>query len=486
MKDLDLNIFPVYYAKQPTLDALLSLVNNNYVTTTSYNHDNSLAIEYDPNKQMLKFTLHHWSIRAVYFIQQETSDLTFPLTLLEATAILTSQGKHLVFNSKFGTFTSYLKQKEGIDDPLPCLYLHWEPKTSVKNYQAVKNLFNEEDNDLTDTTITIDPIPYKLVTNLQNQLAWWWDWKEVIKSSNGYLLIANINQPHTIYLDGIDFTNAISNQPSSFLYSYDIDASLIDGIDNNASDYFVGQIIYLILDGLSEENKKKIFPTFLNNEQAKEWTFSNVQVLILNYLNKLNPGQYVLCVNDDQPYPDYVQLATKDHKTLVKVTKDAYLTLQKEIDSIYTFGSNWIKDNFETEYVNYDLTFREQNNFNILIQFMNYLQEHYQAFKQLLTKEKIKSLRWWIFENYPSNGATYIWRYNACVIARSSLVNLPTLFDSACDAVWRYVIDIRYKDFRDAWLANTISFFHTYHIKKQDWDVWPSKKELKKQNKKWS
>ncbi|MBO6073225.1 hypothetical protein J6P59_06525 [bacterium] len=81
-------------------------------------------------------------------------------------------------------------------------------------------------------------------------------------------MIANPNQPHTIYLDGIDFANAISNQPSSFLYSYDIDASLIDGIDNN--DYFVAQIIYLILDGLSEENKKKIFPTFLNNEQAKE------------------------------------------------------------------------------------------------------------------------------------------------------------------------------------------------------------------------
>ncbi|MBO6073226.1 hypothetical protein J6P59_06530 [bacterium] len=92
--------------------------------------------------------------------------------MLEATAILTSQGKHLVFNSKFGTLTSYLKQKEGIDAPLPCLYLHCEPKTSVKNYQTVKNLFNEEDNDLTDTTITIDPIPYKLVTDLQNQLAW--------------------------------------------------------------------------------------------------------------------------------------------------------------------------------------------------------------------------------------------------------------------------------------------------------------------------
>ncbi|MBO7084362.1 hypothetical protein J6W20_00235 [bacterium] len=58
MKDLDLNIFPVYYAKQSTYDAILSLVNNNYASTLPLNNHNALTIEYEPYSQTLKFTLH--------------------------------------------------------------------------------------------------------------------------------------------------------------------------------------------------------------------------------------------------------------------------------------------------------------------------------------------------------------------------------------------------------------------------------------------
>ncbi|MBO7084363.1 hypothetical protein J6W20_00240 [bacterium] len=110
-------------------------------------------------------------MRVEYFIQQETNNLNFHFTLLEATAILTSQGKHLTFKSKFGTFIPYLKQKEGIDLPMACLYLHYEPKMQHKDYADLKNLFNDSDTNLTDTIITIAPVSFQLITTIQNHLS---------------------------------------------------------------------------------------------------------------------------------------------------------------------------------------------------------------------------------------------------------------------------------------------------------------------------
>ena len=486
MKDFDLNIFPVYYAKQSTYDAILSLVNNNYASTSPLNNHHTLTIEYEPSSQTLKFTLHQWDMHVEYFIQQETSGLNFPFTLLEATAILTSQGMYLTFESKFGTFIPYLKQKEGIDIPMACLYLHYEPKIQHKDYADLKNLFNDNDPNLTDTTITIAPISFKLVTTISNHLSWFQDWKQIIKSRNGYLLIANSNHPNTVYLNGLDLRDEITSQVSSFLYSYDLDATLIDEPNDDSLEKYLNQILCLILDGLDEQDKKKIYPTLLNNEHAKEWTFSNVQILILKYLNKLNPDQYVIYANDDYLYADYLQLAVNEHKTIIKVNKDAFSSLRNEIDSIYVFALKWMSNNLVNEYANDDLDFNEQNNFNTLLQFMDYFKNHYEWFKQSLFKDKLNQLRWGIYENYPLDEGTYSWRLGGCIIARSSLRDLPTLFNTACDAVWRYITDISYKDFRNAWLANTINFLNSYHVKKQDWNQSPTKQELKNQNKEWS
>ncbi|MBO7084366.1 hypothetical protein J6W20_00255 [bacterium] len=94
-----------------------------------------------------------------------------------------------------------------------------------------------------------------------------------------------------------------------------------------------------------------------------------------------------------------------------------------------------MSDNLVNEYANDDLDFNEQNNFNTLLQFMDYFKNHYEWFKQSLLKDKLNHLRWGIYENYPLDEGTYSWRLGGCIIARSSLKSLPTLFNTACDAV---------------------------------------------------
>ncbi|MBO7084364.1 hypothetical protein J6W20_00245 [bacterium] len=85
------------------------------------------------------------------------------------------------------------------------------------------------------------------------------------------MLIANSNNHlNTVYLNGLDLRDEITCQISSFLYSYDLDATLIDEPNDDSPEKCLNQILCLILDGLDEEDKKKIYPTLLNNEHAKE------------------------------------------------------------------------------------------------------------------------------------------------------------------------------------------------------------------------
>ena len=489
MKDIDLNIFPVYYQNKSTYDALLSLICNNYVSSKALNEDNFFDIEYDSSNQVLKLTLHDWSIDAQCLVQQETSNLTYPLTLLEATVILTSQGKNLKFSSKFGTFIPYIKQKEGISITMPCAYLHCDLLTRNKDYANVKDLFNEASNDLIGTTITIAPISFDLVAKIQNHLSCYRNWKDIIKSTNGYLLISNENECNMVYLDGINFSDAIAKQEIPLMYSYDINDELID-FNEAGSDWsraYINQIIYLVLVGLDEEDKKKIYPTLLNNDHAMEWTFSDVQVLILQYLNKLTPNQYVIYADDDHPFSDYIQLVTDAKKTLVKVTKDAYHELiDSDVNSIYVCAQNIIKENYYNAFINADISFSEQNNLNILCEFIDYLATNYAPLKEQLTNDQISHLSWGIVLSYPDNGGAYSWRLGGGIIAKSNLDNLATLFNVACEIVFRYLPNINYKDFRDAWLKNTINFLSTYKVKKHDWNHANDEDQLKNHNKKLS
>ena len=487
MGDIDLNIFCVDDENKSSLQAILSLVNNNDAKLTPSNQGDLLTIEYEPVNQILKLNLKHWAIRSEYFINQAYNQAEFLFSLLDATAILVAKGYHLSFKSKFGTLIPYLKQKTGISTIMPTLYLNCQSAHATKNYVNLKDIFNDDGNDDVGTIITIAPVSLPLLNAIKNHLSFYQDWKQVIKTSKGDLLIPNPDTPHTVYLNTIDLSNELAVSNLSFLYSYDVTInSLATSNDMDLNEQLL-EAIYLVLSSLTKQEKKFIYPTIFNNEKAKEWTFSKIQVLLTNYFNQLNPGQYVLCANDDKPFSDYLELVKNANKTVIKVNNDAYYELIKnDVDSIYISANKLIKDNYLPPFLNDDLTFKQVNNLNLLIGFMDYFQAHYEPFAKLLAKEQIPYLYWVVISNYPFNTGTYSWKLHECLIDEKNLTNLATLFETACDIVWRYSIDWNYKDFRDAWLKCTIDFFATNKIKKHDWEPIPTKQELKKLNKKWS
>lgn len=369
MQDIDLNICLSYFNKasqQEIVDAICGLIKNEWWVLKSFNRNNEISLEYDSSTQTLKITNNQWIVKPSDFVIT-TYLPKKPLTLLTSIIYLMTNNYHLQFSNKFGTFTPYISQKQNLKTAVPTIHVNYEEAKLTNNkWNNLKDCFNDKDCKLTSpTVITVSPVNQQIINLLKNHFSWVQDWQEVIHSKKNYLLVNKANKLNKIYLDGIGL-EFYPDLKVGLLYSYDINSSFMDDVKGDYdNDWYTQRAISIILHNLSEENKKRIYPTIFNNNNCLEWNYPQIQEMIMTFMNKQNPGQYVICTQSDNLANDVIELIKQTNKIIIEVDDEIFENLNNEIPDIYTCMQQLLAEKYNQSGLSIDdLSLSEQNNFN--------------------------------------------------------------------------------------------------------------------------
>lgn len=467
MKTIDLNICPSKFQNENIHEALCALIYNNVIQPLQTTWQQNIKVAYDEVSQELKIINDDFNLIPSYFVQQEPKNDAQTYDFNEAIAILLARNFTITFTSNFGIFKLIVKQKEGINDPLPNVYIEYEENDAITSWNNLKDLYNNQLSNQTKTTITISPVATNLAIYLQKSFCYLQNWKQIYKTPAGNLLIANQNIINDLYLEGVK-TSFNSKISIPLIYNYDVSISK-DFSDPNDVDFnTVNKFIASILIKLTNEDKKQIYPNLLNNLNSYEWTISKVQEDIITFFNHQTKDQYVIYSDNNQD-ERYVSLIKEFKKTLIKVNEDVYETLCNQVPNINKVGQELICQKYFNKYINEDLSLSELNNLNLLDQFIVYFANHFMLFKHCLQQHKLDKLTWLVYDDFEGNSGIYNFIGECGMIARKNLSNLGNLFDVGCKITSQFASSINPQDFENAWLVNSINFLTNYKVKKENW-----------------
>ena len=119
MKTIDLNICPSKFQNENIHEALCALIYNNVMQPLQTTWQQNIKVSYDEVSQQLKIIDDDFNLIPSYFVQQEPKNDAQTYDFNEAIAILLARNFTITFTSNFGIFKPVVKQKEGINNPLP-------------------------------------------------------------------------------------------------------------------------------------------------------------------------------------------------------------------------------------------------------------------------------------------------------------------------------------------------------------------------------
>lgn len=463
MQDLDLNINLNYFQKlkdDEVVKAICTCFNNEYTSPATFNHLKELNIEYDFSSQTLKITNKRWSVIATNFVLSSYFNKNNN-KFLSALIHLMVNNYHLEIRSKFGKFTPYINQKQGLQTPFSTVHVQVEnAEIDSTNSTNLKDVFNEDKIKCDDwTVVTISPINEKLVEDLKNHLSWTSEWKEILHSYDDYLLINKSRKFNVIYLNGCEL-NFYREWTPKLLYSYDIGSSFMDNVNEyHDDDWYTERALWLILEGLSDDDKKKIYPTILNNKKCLEWSYPKIQKLIIRFLNEQDPNQYVI-YNEDLPMPnEQIELVKQANKIVIKLDEDVYNEIKDEVPNIYKCFQQILIDKFCNHQVNDDeLSSSEKNNVKLLKEFLIYFTNHYEPLRKELAKDDLDTLPIIIVSGYPNGTGAFSFFENKVIIDRSNLHDLGQTLVTLLRIIWVGFSTDNYHEFKNIWLKNAVDF----------------------------
>lgn len=470
MQYIDLNIAPSKFQAESLQDALASLISNDVIHPIFPDYYQTVKVEYDEDTQELKITHQQFNLVPGDFVQQENTQNLPTDSLRISIAILLSRNIKLTFTSNAGTFIPIVKQKEGINEPLPNVYIQYESKIRTSNANNLKELYNNESIPINSTIISVYPVAPNLVQSLQTDFCYLKQWKLIYSTRCGNLLITNHHEVNDVYINGLkaSFNEKIN---CSLAYSYDINPLSVNiNLDEDQAIELIDEAIIKILSNLNTEDKKQIYPTLLNNEKSYEWSISKVQELILLFMNKLIPNRYVIYC-DKFIDEASLMLVEEANKTLVKINDDIFPTLSEKIHDFLYVSQQVIASKYLPLIINDDLTFKQQNNLNLLDKFLEILANNYQAFSECMQQYHVDKFSWLVIENYPDHWGTYSFKENAFFIDEKNLDNLSDLFACAAQIIWKLFWKLDKQEFMHEWWKNSISFLTSYKTNQHPFKV---------------
>lgn len=464
MKDIDLNVCLNYFKEADAYDiicAFSALVKNEWVRPDPLNSYKAISIKYDAAVQTLKIINKDWSVRSSDFM------LTTYLpqdgyVLLGAIINLMKNDYHLEFVSKFGKFIPYIDEKQDIDYATASIHVKSEePLAHEVNWTKVQNDFNDNNVEYDGgTVITISPVCEELAIDLRSHFSFTQDWKEIIDANGDYLLVNDEQTPNKIYVDGIAKEYTQDYDPS-LLYSYDISSQFTKNVHgNHNNDWYIQRAICIILYNLSKEDKLRIYPTILNNDECLEWTYPEVQRVIVDFLNKQDPNKYVIYKENDNPASDVMELVKEAGKIAVAVDKETFASLRKRMQDVYSCMQQEVASRYNHPgLANDDLSPIEQHNLKLLKDFLVYFANRFAPLRQWLSDHEAIEVPFDVVEDYPYHQGTYSPKLEKAIIDRAVLCDTGTTFDCAFTIMWRMVGgEFERYEFDYIWWENSVNF----------------------------
>ena len=473
MQNIDLNICLSYFANASEYDiigAISALIKNEWVKPFPFNNKKQITIKYDSAIQTLKICNKSWTIKASDFMQT-TFIKPNSLVLLNGIIRLMKNNYQLEFRSKFGKFTPFIAQKQGVENAVPTLHINVEePSTFPSNWTELKNDFNENETTNNDdgTIITICPVNEETIAFLKYHFSFTQDWDEVLDANGDYLLIDKSDKPNKIFVDGIAKEYTLDANPP-LLYSYDLRSSFLYKVNGNHDrEWYTQRAICIVLYNLSDEDKKQIYPIILNNENCYEWTLPEVQRIVVEFLSKQEPDKYAICEEDHDPAIDVIELVRETGKTIVPVADDIYKELSDHVKSVYAVMQEELVSKYSKPgLTNEDLSPSEQKNLQLLKEFLIYFANHFDQLRKWLSHYELDQIPLEIVDDLPEHWGTYSIELRKLIIDRSVLSDTGKTFNCASLAVRRgFSFGLDDYDFTNLWQDTTINFFATLKYNK--------------------
>ena len=370
-------------------------------------------------------------IKLTDFVQNESFEKNntnstigkFGIGLKDAISVLFRYEKEIQIQSRFGTFKPIQTFKQGIDQPIETLHIEYEKD----NYLQVG------------TIITIQDIEEEDYCQAKNAFLVFNSLQLLAKSTKGE--IYKRNETAVIYYQGMQIST-----DENFIFSYNI----FDG-NQKLKRAFNRERKMLSRDAY-RENIIAIWKSCLKTKndhltglilQAKdlfensEWSFLKIKELVLT-----NKEEELLFAPEESQNFHFLEYARQENKDVIFVNKNDYAKLQniaatKEL-GIDNFGFNYIS-NYEKDYVEpVDLSFREKENWNWLLNKVSLLARYWPKWMLLA-----KQINWKIIKHHPHALAIHCPQEQEIQVVKAYLNSKETLFNAAIHEICHAVSNAR-------------------------------------------
>ena len=460
MQYYDLNLSPKNnFSNMLPEEAFCSFISSEVVWVNPENASKQLDLQYDKTHQILKIIHHNFSIKLTDFTDYTYLPVHFYIPFQVAVASLVSANYSINIISKNGSFHPAITQKIGIKDYLLNAYVIYDEKPIKQiTFTRLNNYLLNVNNDDNDTTIILFPVTEDDLAFIKGCFSFLYPWKETIPSKVGRILIPPKKERGGIFFNGKICSEFNSHDDKALLYSYELNNADF-GINGNATAKTteIPLIVEAILKGLSATDKKKIFPTFVNNYDSLEWSFPNIQELVLKYLVSAFPDKYVYYSFDDiELVANYIELAKKNKKEIVQLDDATYWAMKNSKQDIFSWVQLYLADKYNDNFINDKLNANELHNLNILEKFCNYFVSQYEPFKELLAELKTSNLKFYVVKDcLVPTGIFSIW-LKGCIIDKNNLKVMADAFATTYKILQQ--LPVADDDFAFTWIKAMTQF----------------------------
>ena len=439
MEYFDLNIKPVLLDDDAVLKSIIELVKN---AIRQYHHQDYLqdqVVAYDAKTSTLKVKDHGTGIKLSDFVEQLAFNQEWMTHgLRNAMSMFVAHQIKTIITSNFGTFTPLIRNKEGISESIPSIFIAYEkvlPTNQPSN--NLKDLSNNQDAKH-GTTITLSPINKNIVNELKFYFDFLQPWKKVLKTKVGSLLIPSKQKINNLFLDGYNITledEHHHNNEGTLTFAYDCNSTCFnqdlfkDDVDPNV---YIKQCIPAILQHLAENDKQVIYQQLLNNHHSVEWSYFDVRKVIIEYYAEFNPTNYLLGVwnNEDANFVNFAQDAGKVIIWLPK-QEDLESLSNCPIQTVGDYGNNYLLINKPSRIAFSKLSKNQQENWTLFNKFLAYVIANNETIRKGLQANNLTTFNFLLVEEFVAQPETYFAGKNVILVDHRLLDSFVDLMNES-------------------------------------------------------
>lgn len=478
MEYFDLNLRPSELKHFSIQDAIAAIIENAITQYPNLAYWNQVIVKYNENENVLSISDNGNGINLKNFVQQLNNDGNLSTGIRKAIAYLLASNYQINFTSNFGTFTPVIRNKEGLSEIIPSIFIGYEPvQNKPSKWINIKSLIHPQSQNVHGTCVTISHLLPSTVKNTKYYFCFLQEWAKIMNTQAGKILIPiDNNQVNNFFLQGSNLTCLDEKGDYyhlHFLYSYDVNPAFFNQeiIEDSKLHAWThnAYIISSILANLTIEDQAVIYPTLLKNQHSIEWSYYQVRKLVVQYFAKTNPNEYLIGVWESENEM-LVEIAKQANKTIIWLhDNDEYYELINEgIQTVYDFGQAYLTNHFTSYVDREELSATKSKNWQAMQAFLTYFIKQNDVIAQSLKKHHQTNFNIKIVKNLPLGKGIYLVNSHFSIIDVQTLNDFATLAATVFNIIYAQIDDIKWEDYKVMWIHDLTDFVLEYNHQQTD------------------